>query len=112
VTTHLVHPDDHLDPDYALVAHYIMVQYSLKTGMKHFKERGEKAVSKELAQLHFRHTFEPINPKDLNEQERKEVLESHLFLKEKRDETIKGRMVAGGNKQRGSVEEKSSSTWA
>jgi hypothetical protein len=87
-----------------------MVQYSLKTGMKHFKERGEKAVSKELAQLHFRDTFEPINPKDLNEQERKEVLESHLFLKEKRDETIKGRMVAGGNKQRGSVDKQDASS--
>jgi hypothetical protein len=110
VTTHLVHPDDHLDPDYVLVAHCIMVQCSLKTGMKHFKERGEKAVSKELAQLHFRDTFEPINPKDLNEQERKEVLESHLFLKEKRDETIKGRMVAGGNKQRGSVDKQDASS--
>jgi hypothetical protein len=51
VTTHLVHPDDHLDPDYVLVAHHAMVQCSLKTGMKHFKERGEKLVSKELAQL-------------------------------------------------------------
>ena len=27
------------------------------------------------------------------------MLESHLFLKQKRDESIKGRMVAGGNKQ-------------
>jgi hypothetical protein len=110
VTAHLVHPDDHLDPDYALVAHHMMVQCSLKTGMKHFKERGEQAVSKELAQLHFRDTFEPINPKDLIEQERKEVLESHLFLKEKRDETIKGRMVAGGNKQRGSVDKQDASS--
>jgi hypothetical protein len=110
VTTHLVHPNDHLDPDYVLVAHYIMVQYSMKTGMKHFKERSEEAVSKELSQLHFRDTFEPINPKELNDQERKEVLESHLFLKEKRDETIKGRMVAGGNKQRAMIEKQGASS--
>jgi hypothetical protein len=50
------------------------------------------------------YTFEPINPKDLTDQERQEVLESHLFLKEKRDATVKGRMVAGGNKQRGKVD--------
>jgi hypothetical protein len=76
----------------------------MKAGMKQFKQRGEDAVSKELSQLHFRDTFEPINPKDLTNEERKEVLESHLFLKEKRDATVKGRMVAGGNKQRGKIE--------
>ena len=32
------------------------------------------------------------------------MLESHLFLKQKRDESIKGRMVAGGNKQRGTID--------
>jgi hypothetical protein len=81
-----------------------MVQYSMKAGMKQFKQRGEDAVSKELSQLHFRDTFEPINPKGLTNEERKEVLESHLFLKEKRDANVKGRMVAGGNKQRGKIE--------
>jgi hypothetical protein len=81
-----------------------MVQYSMKAGMKQFKQRGEDAVSKELSQLHFRDTFEPLNPKDLTNEERKEVLESHLFLKEKRDATFKGCMVAGGNKQRGKIE--------
>jgi hypothetical protein len=38
----------HMDPEYTLVAH-IMVQYSMKAGMKEFKERGEDAVSKELS---------------------------------------------------------------
>jgi hypothetical protein len=75
-----------------------MAQYSLKAGMKRLKERGEEAVTKELSQLHYRDTFEPIHPKELNDQERKEVLESLLFLKEIRDATIKGRMVAGCNK--------------
>ena len=32
------------------------------------------------------------------------VLEFHLFLKQKRDQSIKGRMVAGGNKQRGHID--------
>ena len=104
VTTHLIRPEVHIDSSYTLVAHIIMVQDSTKADMKQFKQRGEDAVSKELSQSHFRDTFDPINPKDLTDAERKEVLESHLFLKEKRDATVKGRMVAGGNKQRGKSE--------
>ena len=40
------------------------------------------------------------------------ILESHLFLKQKRDGTVKGRTVAGGNKQRDYIgkEEASSPT--
>jgi hypothetical protein len=30
-------------------------------------------------------------------------MESHMFLKHKKDVTVKGRMVAGGNKQRGTI---------
>jgi hypothetical protein len=46
-------------------------------------------VAKVIFQLHyFRDIFEPINPKDLTDEERQEVLESHLLLKEKRDATV------------------------
>ena len=41
--------------------------------------------------------------------DKKKALESHLFLKEKRDLSIKGRLVAGGNKQR-SFTDKSEAT--
>ena len=37
------------------------------------------------------------------------MLESHLFLKEKRDGTIKERTVAGGNKQRGYISKEDAS---
>ena len=80
VTTHLVQPEKHEDPNYLLVAHYVMTQYSMKAGMKHFKEHGEKAASKEL---YFRDTFELINPKDLTPEECQEVLEFYMFLKDK-----------------------------
>jgi hypothetical protein len=110
VTAHLIHPDAHLDSNCVLVAHYIMAQFSMKVGLKPFKERGEEAVTKELSQLHFQDTFEPINPKDLNKEERLQVIESHLFLKEKRDTTIKGRMVAGGNKQHGTIDKQDASS--
>ena len=51
-----------------------------------------------------RYTFEPINPKTLKKQEYDQVIESPLSLKEKRDESIKGHMVAGGNKQIGIID--------
>jgi hypothetical protein len=35
--------------------------------------------------------------------ERKKLMESHLFLKHKRGDSLKGRMMAGGNKQRGTI---------
>jgi hypothetical protein len=100
VTQDTVHPDAHLNPNYVLVAHYITTQYSMKKGLKLYKERGVEAINKELSQLHLRDTFEPIHPNELNKEQHNHVLESHLFLKEKRDTTVKGRMVTGGNKQR------------
>jgi hypothetical protein len=71
ITTNLVHPEAHMDPDYTLVAHIMMVQYSMKAGMRHFKQHGEDAVSKELSQLHLCDTFKPIHSKDLNNEQHK-----------------------------------------
>jgi hypothetical protein len=84
-----VHLEEHKDQNYILVAHCIMTQCSLKAGIKHFKERAGKkaAVSKELHQLHFRGTFEPVHPRDLTKEELHELIESHMFLKEKQDQT-------------------------
>ena len=84
----------------------------MKAGLKKWKERGETAVSKELEQLHNCESFSPVHLKDLTPEQRKQILESHLFLTEKRDKTIKRRMVAGGNKQRGFInkEDATSST--
>ena len=36
----------------------------------------------------------------LSYDEKKKILESHLFLQQKKDGSIKGRLVAGGDKQR------------
>ena len=44
------------------------------------------------------------NSKTLSKTEYDKVLESHLFLKQKRDQSIKGRMVTGGNNQRGKID--------
>ena len=45
----LVGPDNHLEPNYTLVAHHVMTQLSMKVGLNKFKKRGEKAVTTELS---------------------------------------------------------------
>ena len=72
----------------------------MKQGLKEFCKHAENAISSELQQLYLRDAFTPINHKSLTRQQFFEVLKSHLFLKEKCDKSVKGRMVAGGNKQR------------
>jgi hypothetical protein len=58
-----------------------MSQLSMKAGLKKFGKQGEEAATKELSQLHLRDTFEPIDPKQFSPEERKSVMESHMFLK-------------------------------
>jgi hypothetical protein len=82
------------------VVHHTMTQYSLKRGLKKFKVKAEEAVSKELMQLHMKETFEPQDVKTLTGDQKKSALESLMFLKEKRDGTIKGKTRADGRKQR------------
>jgi hypothetical protein len=85
---------------HATVMHHAMTQYSLKKGLRKFQKVGEAAVSKELKQLHMRDTFAPQDSKKLTAKQNREALESMMFLKEKRDGTIKGRACADGRKQR------------
>jgi hypothetical protein len=115
-----LHPDAHMlfnhcvcevEPD---VAAMIMMQLSLKAGLKHWGDKGKAAAHSEMKQLHFRETFKPFHWHELTHTQKQSVLESHMFLKEKRDGKLKGRTVAGGNKQRDfiSKEEASSPTVA
>ena len=92
----------------------ILTQLSLKAGLKMWGDRGREAAKSEMKQLHFRDTFRPVHWKDLTVKQRQQILRSHLFLKEKRSGKVKGRAVAGGNKQRDfiSKEEASSPTAA
>jgi hypothetical protein len=77
-----------------------MTQLSLKVGLKCWGEKAKDAACSEMKQLLMRNTFEPLLWKNLDDDQKKTVLESHMFLTEKRDGKIKGRTVAGGNKQR------------
>jgi hypothetical protein len=78
----------------------IMTQLSLKSELKEWGKKGFKAAHSEMKQLHLHKTFKPKHWRELRKAQRQTVMESHMFLKLKRDRKIKGRTVAGGNKQR------------
>ena len=63
-----------------------MNQLSMKAGLKIWGNKGKQAVTKELFQLHMRDTFQPISSKTLLKTEYDKVLESHMFLKQKREQ--------------------------
>ena len=89
-------------------------QHSVRKGLKLFGERGVDAVIKELTQLHDRGVLEPKDADQLTEEEREAALQYLMFLKEKRNGTVKGRGCADGRKQRETItkEEASSPTVA
>ena len=111
-----LHPDSHHlffqsmaenSPD---VVAAIMTQLSLKVGLKQWGKKAHAAAHSEMKQLHMRDTFKPMHYRELNEAQKKSVLESHMFLKEKRDGKVKGRTVAGGNKQRDFISKEDASS--
>jgi hypothetical protein len=102
----VLNPDSHMfvqddfyqaDPD---VVAAIMTQLSLKAGLTEWGEEAFMAAESEMKQLHFRNTFKPKHWRELSQVQRQTVLESHMFLKQKRDGKIKVRTMAGGNNQR------------
>jgi hypothetical protein len=96
---HMFVQDDFYQAEPDVVA-AIMKQLSLKAGLKEWGKKGFNAAHSEMKQLHLRKTFKPKHWRELSKAQRRTVLESHMFLKLKRDGKIKGRTVAGGNKQR------------
>ena len=75
-------------------------QHLLHKGLKIFGERGKKGTMKELDQLHKRTCFTPIAISELTPEERRKAVDALMFLSEKRDGTVKGRMVYNGYKTR------------
>jgi hypothetical protein len=68
------------------------------------------AAQSEMKQLHFRNTFKPKHWRELSQVQRQTLLESHMFLNQKRDGKVKGRTVAGGNKQRDYISKEDASS--
>jgi hypothetical protein len=75
-------------------------QYMLQAGIKKFGDRGRKGATKEIDQLHQRNCFSPVDVSQLTPGEKRKAVEALMFLTEKRDGTIKGRMVYNGKPTR------------
>ena len=77
-----------------------MTQLSFKEVLKRWVNKGRSTIHSDMEQLHTRDTFLPKHWKNMSHDQKKQTLESHLYLNDKREGTIKGITVAGENKQR------------
>ena len=80
--------------------HQFGQQYIIQKGLKKFGTKGKNATPKELHQLHDRVCFEPISVNSMSPNVKKKAQEALMFLTEKCDGTIKGRMVYNGKPTR------------
>ena len=85
-------------------------QMSMKRGMREFGEEGYTAVRKEMQQLHDRKVMQSIKRKDLTPTQKREVLGYLMFLKKKRNGTVKGRGCVDGRKQRAYITKEESTS--
>lgn len=101
-----------LNPSLEPLLGVVLTQYGINKGLKIFGEKGDDAVLRELRQLHDRRVMRPKSGPNLTAAERFSALMYLMFLKQKRDGTIKGRGCADGRKQRDYIgkEEASSPT--
>jgi hypothetical protein len=75
-------------------------QYIVQRGLKKFGQRGADAATKEMDQLHRRNCFTPIDVASMTMDERRKTVDALMFLGEKRDKSVKGRMVYNGKPTR------------
>ena len=85
-------------------------QMSVKQGLRMFGEDGYAAIRKEMQQLHDRKVMQPINRKDLTLAQKREALGYLMFLKKKRNGTVKGRGCADGRKQHAYISKEESTS--
>jgi Reverse transcriptase (RNA-dependent DNA polymerase) len=85
-------------------------QYMLKRGLQKWGDKAGDAAQKELDQLHRRNCFTPIDMESLTPTEKKRAQEALMFVTEKRDGTIKGRMVYNGKPTRDWLSKEDSSS--
>jgi len=76
-------------------AHIMTTQLNVQEGLKAYGEKGDEAIMKEISQLHTRKALMPCSRNKMTYDER-----YLMFLKEKRDGSIKSRGCADGRTQR------------
>jgi hypothetical protein len=76
-----------------------MAQLSMKVAIKKRGQKAEYAITKEMKQLHWRDSYKQKHWHELTKKKKEQILESHIFVEQKRDGLIKARKVIGGNKK-------------
>lgn len=99
-----------IDPSLESLLHVVMTQYGVKKGLRMFGQGGENAVQTEMRQLHDRKVMRPKSGPSLSAADRSSALKYLMFLKRKRDGSIKGRGCADGRKQRDYIDKSESSS--
>ncbi len=92
------------------VAFSLMQQLSIKSALREWGDNARAAGEKEVNQLHWRDAFVPRQMLELTVEHQTKMLQSHMFIGQKRTGETKARMVAGGNTQRGHVTKEESSS--
>lgn len=77
----------------------MMTQLNVKEGSRQFGEKGNEALLKELNQLHEQQALIPKRKEETSYEESKKALRYLMFIKEKRDSTMKARGCADGRSQ-------------
>jgi len=90
---------------------------SVKEGLKKYKGKALESILKELTQLVEKKVFSGVHWNSLNHRQRRKIIRSSMFLKEKFDanglfQKLKSRLVALGNEQDKSIYEDISSPTA
>jgi hypothetical protein len=75
-------------------------QYMLQKGLKVCGNKGHEASVKEIDQLHKRTCFAPLKVNEMKPSKRKKAQIALMFLTEKRDKSVKGRMAYNGKPTR------------
>ena len=78
----------------------IMAQLSMKATIKKWGNDAGFAITNEMKQLHWRNLYQTKHWHDLPKKQKDQILESHIFVEQKRDGKIKACKVIGGDRQR------------
>jgi hypothetical protein len=79
---------------------FLPEQMGWQKGLKIFEKRGEMAIEQELRQIHDMEGFQPKHWHELTEKERASALKYFMYLKEKKDGSMKGHGCADRRPQR------------
>lgn len=88
---------------HAKIMEMVMTQLTLKAAIKMWGNDARIAAEYEMKRLHWKNSFKPVSWNELTDTQKSQVLESHIFMKKNLTCEIKGRTVAGGNKQQGYI---------